>query len=324
MSTQSKRRRRGPLILLALMALPIALLSWDMEARLWLVANAWAVSQKVLLNARHCPWPRVLSFYSASMDLPARVERHEQQVSVVETDEALGIERVKHPSRSFWVRVAGERWAGVRLIPYLLAEHEWMSQRHPVSDVRPGDIVLDCGAHVGVFTQQALDRGASKVVAIDPDPVQLECLRRNFADEIARGAVIVVPKGVWSSGGTLTLNVGVQNSGMSSLVEETGGETIDVEVTTIDDLVRELGLERVDYIKMDIEGAEREALRGGLRTIAGFQPRILLETYHRPDDMDVLPQVLYSAYPGYTAYCGDCEFTSDPANRLVPHFMYWE
>ena len=31
-----------------------------------------------------------------------------------------------------------------------------------------------------------------------------------------------------------------------------------------------------------------------------------------------------SANPGYTAYCGDCEFTEDPANRLVPHFMYWE
>ena len=31
-----------------------------------------------------------------------------------------------------------------------------------------------------------------------------------------------------------------------------------------------------------------------------------------------------SANPGYTAYCGDCEFTEDPANRLVPHFVYWE
>lgn len=324
MRTQSKRRSRGPLILLVIVALPIALLSWDMEAGLWVLGNAWAASQKVRLKARHCPWPRVLSFYSANMDLLARVQRHEEQVSVADTDDALGIQLIEHPSRSFWVRVAGERWAGVRLIPYLLAEHEWMSEHHPVSDVRPGDIVLDCGAHVGVFTQQALDRGASKVVAIDPDPVQLECLRRNFADEIARGRVILTPKGVWSSGGTLTLNVGVQNSGMSSLVEETGGETIDVAVTTIDDLVKELGLERVDYIKMDIEGAEREALRGGLQTISAFRPRILLETYHRPDDIEVLPAILYGAYPGYTAYCGDCEFTEDPANRLVPHFIYWE
>ncbi len=324
MISKTKGRKGGLLILLGIVALPIALLSWDMETRLWVLGNAWAASQKILLNARHCPWPRVLSFYSANMDLLARVQGHEEQASVADTDAAVGIQLVRHPSRSFWVRASGERWAGVRLIPYLLAEHEWMSEHHPASNVRSGDIVLDCGAHVGVFTQQALDRGASKVVAIDPDPVQLECLRRNFAEDIEAGRVVLVEKGVWSSGGTLALNVGVQNSGMSSLVEPTGGETIDVPVTTIDDLVGELGLERVDYIKMDIEGAEREALRGGLRTISKFRPRILLETYHRPDDMEVLPEILYGAYPGYTAYCGDCEFTEDPANRLVPHFTYWE
>ena len=59
-------------------------------------------------------------------------------------------------------------------------------------------------------------------------------------------------------------------------------------------------------------------------TISAFRPRILLETYHRPDDMEVLPAILFGANPGYTAYCGDCEFTEDPANWLVPHFIDWE
>jgi len=265
-----------------------------------------------------------LTFYSSGMDLLARAQNHENQVSVEDTDEALGIQLVRHPSGSFWVRMSGERWDGARLVPYLLAEHDWMSERHPVSNVRPGDIVLDCGAHIGIFTQRALDQGAAKVVAIDPDPVQIECLRRNFAQEIEAGRVILVEKGVWSSSGTLPLNVGVQNSGMSSLVAETGGDTLDVPVTTIDELVADLALERVDYIKLDIEGAEREALKGGLATIRKFQPRILLEAYHRPDDMEVLPEILYRTHPEYVPYCGDCELTDDPANRLVPHFIYWE
>ena len=190
--------------------------------------------------------------------------------------------------------------------------------------VRPGDIVLDCGAHVGVFTQRALKEGAAKVVAIDPDPVQIECLRRNFQNEISSGRVVLVEKGVWSTGGTLALNVGVENSGMSSLVQETGGDTLQVPVTTIDDLVSDLELDKVDYIKLDIEGAEREALRGGLATIQRFRPRILLEAYHRPDDMEALPKILYRAHPGYSPYCGDCELTANPASRLVPHFVYWE
>lgn len=321
---RAKSGSRKLYVLLTAIVVTLAFLGWNAEARHSLLGTAWAAAQKILLRAPHCPWPRVFTFYPAGMDLIARMQTHEQQVSVEATDTALGIQLVRHPSRSFWVRVSGERWDGSRLVPYLLAEHEWMSERHPVSNVHPGDIVLDCGAHVGVFTQRALDQGAAKVVAIEPDPIQIECLRRNFAREIESGRVILVEKGVWSSSGTLPLNVGVENSGMSSLVTETGGDTLDIPVTTIDELVADLALERVDYIKLDIEGAEREALEGGFATIRKSHPRILLEAYHRPDDMDVLPEILYRAHPEYTPYCGDCELTDDPASRLVPHFIYWE
>ena len=61
--------------------------------------------------------------------------------------------------------------------------------------VRKGDVVLDCGTHVGVFVKKALDRGARLVVAIEPAPINLMCLRRNFQNEIDEGRVIVYPKG---------------------------------------------------------------------------------------------------------------------------------
>lgn len=61
-----------------------------------------------------------------------------------------------------------------------------------------------------------------------------------------------------------------------------------------------------------LRAPSQEASRHGSRaTISAFRPRILLETYHRPDDMEVLPAILYSANPGYTAYCGDREFTEE-------------
>src|SRR5579872_1340039 len=62
--------------------------------------------------------------------------------------------------------------------------------------VQLDDVVLDCGANVGVFTREALANGAQLVVAVEPGPENVECLRRNFAPEIAKGTVIVVPKGV--------------------------------------------------------------------------------------------------------------------------------
>jgi FkbM family methyltransferase len=73
--------------------------------------------------------------------------------------------------------------------------------------VRQGDIVLDAGANVGVFTRKALWAGAAKVIAIEPGPENLECLRRNFAAEIADGRVVLYPKGIWDKDDVLKLSI---------------------------------------------------------------------------------------------------------------------
>jgi hypothetical protein len=61
-----------------------------------------------------------------------------------------------------------------------------------------------CGAHIGVYIREALSLGAKLVVAVEPALENLECLRRNFATEIAAGRVIVYPKGVWDREEVLT------------------------------------------------------------------------------------------------------------------------
>src|SRR5437879_1765488 len=63
--------------------------------------------------------------------------------------------------------------------------------------VQKGDIVLDAGANIGVYTREALDEGASLVVAIEPGPENVECLRRNFKSGVDAGRVVVAALGVW-------------------------------------------------------------------------------------------------------------------------------
>ena len=60
-----------------------------------------------------------------------------------------------------------------------------------------------------------------------------------------------------------------------------------------------IGLDRVDFIKMDIEGAERHAVAGARQTIARFAPRMALSVYHRPDDPEVIRELVLSARPTY-------------------------
>ncbi|MBZ5581727.1 MAG: FkbM family methyltransferase [Acidobacteriia bacterium] len=177
---------------------------------------------------------------------------------------------------------------------------------------RSGDVVLDCGANVGVYTREALDRGAKLVVAIEPAPENVEVLRRNFAPEMAAGRVIVYPKGVWDKDDVLKLQVDPRNSARDSFVADLSGpgvHSIDIPLTTIDKLVAELNLPRVDFIKMDIEGAERKAVAGASHTIAQYHPRMALCLYHEPGDPLDVPATVARAYNGYqlevTCICSD-------------------
>ena len=235
------------------------------------VVTTWAISLKAQGHAPHCPWIRVLTFYSDMNRFGNRTLFHRARMKVESYDEQFGIELISHATRSYWIRRQGG-FKGFDLLAYHLAEHDWMRSRDLVKDLRESDIVIDCGAHVGVFVNKALMLGAGKVIAIDPDPIQVECLRRNFSREIAEGRVVVVPKAVWSSEGRMTLHVGGTHSGVSSLTGDTGGEQLEVAVTTIDALVAELNLARVDFIKLDIEGAEREALKGAAVTLKKHRP----------------------------------------------------
>ena len=122
-------------------------------------------------------------------------------------EEMRGLTRVVRSDGrySLWSTPYGEIWmptASRDALIYDLAE-----QRRNIygSRIKAGDVVLDAGANVGVFTRKALWSGASKVVAIEPSPENVECLKRNFAREIADGRVIVYAKGVWDKDDVLKM-----------------------------------------------------------------------------------------------------------------------
>ena len=188
--------------------------------------------------------------------------------------------------------------------------------------LKPGDTVIDCGAHVGVFCRYALRRGAKRVIAIEPDPTNIACLEANLAREIVAGSVTVVKAGVWSQRGYLTLSHVSQNSAMDSFVlNPPNSEKISgVPVFTLDEIIEELQLEHVDFIKMDIEGAERRALQGASQTFIKFRPRLAIASYHLPDDPRAIAAVVQKAEPRYEVHAKDVELTY---GRLAPKVLFF-
>jgi FkbM family methyltransferase len=254
---------------------------------------------------------------------------HNLRLQIRYKDEILAASRLleKDPAGyHLWQTPHGRWWIPEGddfMLPFNLAEQQRRIYGTGERAVKSGDIVLDCGANVGVFTRVALDQAAKTVVAIEPAPENLESLRRNFKDEIAAGTVIIYPKGVWDKDDVLTLRRDPNNTAADSFVmlKDKNAAAIQVPLTTIDKLVAELKLERVDYIKMDIEGAETNALTGARETLRKHHPRLSLASYHLPTDAERIPQIVKESWPGYKMECGPCAET--PQGRVRPDVLYF-
>lgn len=162
-------------------------------------------------------------------------------------------------------------------------------ERPPVA-VRPGDIVVDLGGHLGTFTRVALNAGAKLVVAFEANAVNANCFRATFRDEIAHEKVVLIESPVWSESCTVHFS----GQGLVGQITDQGDAK---EAVTIDDVVRKLDLPRVDFIKTDIEGAERQALLGARHILSSYAPKLAVSSYHYPDDPAVLREIVLRYHP---------------------------
>lgn len=253
----------------------------------------------------HCPFSHAIRATTHSEHLVATKDRILAASRLVEED-PNGLALWETPYGPFWIPAVARY-----TLPFNLAEEELGIYSSPEVPIRPGDIVLDCGANVGVYARAALEAGASLVVAIEPLPVNIECLRLNFSSEIDSGRLIVYPKGVWDSDDVLTLHVNPANTADASFVTSPSPSAIEMmlPLTTIDKLAAELNLPRVDLIKMDIEGSEPRALRGAAQTLARHQPRLAISAYHAEDHPALIPQIVTEIQPAYRMVCGPCTET---------------
>lgn len=269
-------------------------------------------------HSSDCPYPNAIE----SLDNVNRERLIKDRLlaasRLLETDPA-GYEHWQTPKGSYWIPKGSQF-----VLPFNLAEQERQIYGSGVHFVQKGDVVLDCGANVGVFVRSALDAGAAKIIAIEPAPENLECLRRNFGQEVRAGVVVIYPKGVWDKDDILTLRVDPTNSAADSVVLHPAGAQSGVQVplTTIDKLVSELQLSKVNFIKMDIEGAEPQALAGARETLARFKPRLAVSAYHQPDHPVRIPAAIRAARADYHQECGPCALT--PEGQIRPDVLrFW-
>lgn len=156
-------------------------------------------------------------------------------------------------------------------------------------------VFVDCGAFDGDTILSFLEQRGTrfrKILAYGPDPANFRGLQASLASRPEKDSIVLRNAAVWSARQRLAFSGGAGDSsstGAGEMVVE--GVTLDHELTGIDP----------DFIKMDIEGAELEALAGARQTIARSAPLLAVSCYHRQDHLWRIPLLINSFLPrGYS------------------------
>ena len=152
---------------------------------------------------------------------------------------------------------------------------------HVVETLQEGDIFIDVGAQVGYYSLVASRRvgRTGRVVSVEPNPPTIERLQRNIR---LNNATNVTIQQVACTDTEKTLHFfqsNVANTGESSFSEKNAHSKREIEVrgVPLDSIVRTLDLRRIDLVKIDVEGAELEVLRGMKESLAKYRPKLIVE-----------------------------------------------
>ena len=236
-----------------------------------------------------CPWTSVLF----SLD-PRTVGVHPPEMKIEVTGEDGAFKKLRFNGRH-------ESWfpAGTRVDLALWNEYLSVFWPHPANAhyylahgtaIKPGDVVIDCGCCEGFFVFQALEAGAAKVIGIEPNPVMVVCLEKTFAAEIKAGRVVIEAAALGSFRAQVFFSFDAGYPSAGQIGGEIGGQPVAVE--TLATICEKLKLDRVDLVKMDIEGAEINAVEGALPVLGKFHPKLAITTYHRAFDYRCLQAIL--------------------------------
>jgi FkbM family methyltransferase len=195
---------------------------------------------------------------------------------------------------------------------------QYWASNHPEARPRNGDVVVDGGGYLGEtalwFAHLVGETG--RVMTFELEKGALGVLRENLeANPALASRVEINEQALWNEPGH-ELPILVSGPGTTVMTGapvdgEDGTRPVEqsVSTTSIDALVASGELERVDFIKLDIEGAESEALKGAEQTLRRFRPRLALAAYHHFDDMWALMRQIDQLELGY-------EFAMD---HFTPH-----
>lgn len=162
-----------------------------------------------------------------------------------------------------------------------------------------GDYVIDAGANIGLFSILASEKTgeSGKVFSFEPVGETKKLLLKNIHKN-KKENIIVEEVALGSSHNDLEF-IKPENFGGSSGFFTGDFPKEKIKQTTLDDYVKEREIKKINFMKADIEGMERELIKGAEETIKKFKPKLAICIYHRLDDPKCLERLIKEFVPDY-------------------------
>ena len=178
---------------------------------------------------------------------------------------------------------------------------------------KDNEVFVDAGACGLEISELLLSKckTVKKVYAFEPDAVNIKKCEKKKIDK-AWNFVEIIPCAAYSENKSLQF-CSVDTGWESHIAFESELETQTVTACTIDDVIP--ADEIVTFIKMDIEGAELDALKGAARIIKQHRPKLSICLYHKPEDMTELPLYILSLVSDYKLFVR--HYSNEPGETVL-------
>ena len=169
-----------------------------------------------------------------------------------------------------------------------------MATKYICPRITSGMMAIDIGADIGYYTLLFAKRvrKLGRVIAFEPIPSAIKMLERNIRLN-NYGNVTVCDFALFSTNGSVILEAPRELSRINpgKISHETNG--IEIQTRVFDECVPELDIQKIDLVKIDVEGAELDVLRGMRRSLEKYHPALLVEVHpnglvhfnYRPEDL---------------------------------------
>ena len=167
--------------------------------------------------------------------------------------------------------------------------------------LNPNDVLIDIGANMGIFSLLANKFYNCKSYAFEPIKSTVNLLNKNIALNGMEQFIEVVPYALSNEECDVEFQIDQDNMGASSFVRtpKKCKKSEKIHCLSLDQWVNKNHISKIDFIKADIEGAERYMLSGATEVLQKFAPKLSICTYHLPDDPQVLEEIILKANPKY-------------------------